>query len=149
MEKKTSFKETVWKTPLTLEALQKRCENTMISHLNIVFTEVGDDYLKAQMPLGPHLMQPTGSMHGGASCVLAETVGSAAGYYSLDLSTHTCVGLDLNTNHIRPAFSGTLTATARPYHIGSRTQVWSIEIHDDQGRLISVSRLTLANLAKS
>src|SRR6185295_7121808 len=107
----------IWKTPLTIEDLQKRCANTFISHLKIIFTEVGDDYLKAEMPISPYLMQPTGIMHGGVSCSLAETVGSAAANYCVDAKTEYCVGLDINTNHIRPVTSGVLTATARPYHI--------------------------------
>ena len=137
---------TIWKTPLSIEELQKRCAHTFVSHLKIVFTEVGDDYLKAEMPIGPYLMQPMGIMHGGVSCSLAETVGSAAANYCVDGKTHYCVGLDINTNHIRPVTSGVLTATARPYHIGKKTQVWSIEIHDDQNNLVSVSRLTLVAL---
>ncbi len=138
----------IWKTPLIIEDLQKRCANTFISHLKIVFTEVGDDYLKAEMPIGPYLMQPMGIMHGGVSCSLAETVGSAAGNYCVDAKTHYCVGLDINTNHIRPVTSGVLTATAKPYHLGKKTQVWSIEIHDDQNNLVSVTRLTLVVLPK-
>jgi len=139
---------TIWNTPLVLADLQKQCANTFISHLQIVFTEVGNDYLKAQMPLGPHLMQPIGIMHGGASCSFAETVANAAAGYCVDARTHHCVGLDINTNHIRPATTGILTATARPYHIGKKTQVWSIEIHDDKNNLISISRLTVATLPK-
>ena len=140
---------TIWKTPLTLEDLQKRCAGTFISHLKIVFTEVGDDYLKAQMPIGPHHLQPMGILHGGASCSLAETVASAAANYCVDAKTHYCVGLDINTNHIRQMTAGVLTATARPYHIGKKTQVWSIEIHDDQNNLVPISRLTVIALPKS
>ncbi len=136
----------IWKIPLILKELQQRCNNTLVSHLNIVFTEVGDDYLKATLELGPHLMQPLGTLHGGVSCVLAETVGTAAAYYSVDPTNYTCVGLDINTNHVRPVSQGTLTAITRPYHIGKSTQVWSIEIHNDQDQLISISRLTVANI---
>ncbi|HUD01536.1 MAG TPA: PaaI family thioesterase [Rhabdochlamydiaceae bacterium] len=138
----------IWKTPLSIDQLQKQCTDSFISHLNIIFTEAGDDYLKAEMAIGPHLMQPMGIMHGGASCALAETVASAAANYCVDAKTHYCVGLDINTNHIRPVTSGLLTATARPYHIGKKTQVWSIEIHDEQNNLISISRLTLVTLPK-
>jgi 1,4-dihydroxy-2-naphthoyl-CoA hydrolase len=136
----------IWKAPISIEDLQKRCANTLISHMRITFSEVGDDYLKATMPLGPHVMQPMGIMHGGASCVLAETVASAAANYCVDPKTHYCVGLDINTNHVKPAQTGILTATARPFHLGKLTQVWSVEIHDDQNRLISVTRLTLIAL---
>jgi uncharacterized protein (TIGR00369 family) len=139
-------KVAIWKAPLVLSELQNRCQNTLISHLGILFTEVGDDYLKATLRIAPHLMQPLGTIHGGVSCTLAETTANAAAYYCVNPGTHTCVGLDINTNHIRPAASGLLTATARPYHIGKSTQVWSIEIHNDQGQLISISRLTVANI---
>lgn len=137
---------TIWKTPLILSELQSRCHNTLISHWGIVFTEVGDDYLKATLKIGPHLFQPLGTLHGGASCVLAETTANAAAYYCVNPQTHTCVGLEINTNHLRPAKAGLLTATARPYHIGKSTQVWSIEIHNEQSQLISISRLTVANI---
>ena len=139
---------TIWKTPLLLEDLRKKCANTLISHLKIVFSEVGSDYLKAQMPMGPHLKQPIGIMHGGASCCLAETVGTAAANHCVDAKTQYCVGLDINTNHLRQVTEGLLTATARPYHIGKRTQVWSIEIHDDQNNLVSISRLTVVILTR-
>jgi uncharacterized protein (TIGR00369 family) len=149
MEKKQGVSVmSIWKVPLTIEELQKRCANTLVSHLKIVFTEVGKEFLKAEMPLGSHLMQPMGIMHGGASCVLAETVASAAANYCVDPRTHYCVGLDINTNHVRPAKTGVLTATAKPYHLGKMTQVWSVEIYDDQQQLISISRVTLVALQK-
>lgn len=138
----------IWKTPITLDDLKNRCQNTMVDYLKIDFCEIGDDFLKATMIVGPHLMQPMGIMHGGASCALAETVASAAANYCIDPNHYVCVGLDINTNHIRAVQTGLLTATARPYHLGKMTQVWSIEIHDDQNNLISVSRLTLAALVK-
>jgi uncharacterized protein (TIGR00369 family) len=140
---------TIWKTPLSVEDLQKRCADTFVSYLKIVFTEVGGDFLKAEMPLGPHLMQPMGIMHGGASCALAETVASAAGNYCVDPTSHYCVGLDINTNHVKPAKNGVLTATARPYHLGKMTQVWSVEVHDNQNQLISISRVTLVALSRA
>jgi 1,4-dihydroxy-2-naphthoyl-CoA hydrolase len=136
----------IWKTHLSLKELQKRCDNTFVAYLGIAFTEVGNDFLKATLTLGPHLMQPLGSLHGGVSCVLAESVGTAAAYYCVDPNMYACVGLDINTNHIRPAKEGVLTATARPYHIGKSTQVWSIEIHDEKKLLISINRLTVANI---
>jgi 1,4-dihydroxy-2-naphthoyl-CoA hydrolase len=138
----------IWKTHPTIKELQKRCANTFITHLKIVFTEVGDDFLKAEMPIGPPFLQPMGIMHGGVSCSLAETVGSAAANYCVDNATHYCVGLDINTNHIRQVSCGVITATGRPYHIGKKTQVWSIEIHDEQNNLVSVTRLTLVALPK-
>ncbi len=139
----------IWKTPLSIEELQKKCINTLVTHLGITFSEIGDDYLKAQMPFEDHLRQTTGIMHGGASCVLAETVASAAANCAVDLQSQYCVGLEINTNHIRQVSSGLLTAIARPYHLGRTTQVWSIEVFNDQEKLISISRLTVAVLNSS
>ena len=136
----------IWKSPFTLAKLQKRCENTLVSHLGIVFTEKGDDYLVAEMPLKSHHKQYSSILHGGASAVLAETVASAAALCAVDPTTHTCVGLDLNINHLKPVESGKLIAKTFPNHIGRTTQVWTIEIRDSKGRLIAISRLTVANL---
>lgn len=138
----------IWRTHISLDELQKICANTLVSHLKIVFTEIGDDYIKAEMAMGPHLMQPLGTLHGGASCVLAETVGSVGSYFCIDPKTHYTMGLDINTNHIRAVKTGVLTATGRPYHVGKLTQIWSIEIVNDQNQLISVSRLTVIALEK-
>ena len=136
----------IWKTPLTLNDAQKRSQNTMVTHLGIEFMEIGDDYLIAKMPVDHRTKQPIGIMHGGASCVLAETVGSIAANYCVDLTKQYCVGLDINTNHIRSAREGYVYATAKPFHIGRSTQVWAIEIKDEQGKLVSVNRLTMAVL---
>jgi 1,4-dihydroxy-2-naphthoyl-CoA hydrolase len=138
--------KSIWKSHLTLEDLQKRCENSLVDHLGIVFTEKGENYLVAEMPIESHHKQFTNILHGGASAVLAETVASAAAYCALDPKTHTCVGLDLNINHLKPVHSGKLTAKTFPNHIGKTTQVWTIEIRDGEDRLIAISRLTVANL---
>jgi uncharacterized protein (TIGR00369 family) len=138
----------IWKTPISIEAITKRGQNTMMTHLGIEFTEIGADFLKAKMPVDHRTKQPIGIMHGGASCVLAETVGSVAANFCVDLTTQYCVGLDINTNHIRSAREGYVIGTAKPYHIGRTTQVWSIEIHDEKGQLISVNRLTMAVLKR-
>ncbi len=135
----------IWKRPIDIESVQSRSANTMLEHLGILFTEIGDDYLMATMPVDPRTRQPLGIMHGGASCVLAESVGSTAANYCVE-GTKYCVGLDINTNHIRSIKSGTVSAKASPYHLGRSTQVWHIEIHDEQKRLISVNRLTMAVL---
>jgi 1,4-dihydroxy-2-naphthoyl-CoA hydrolase len=135
---------TIWKTPLTIEIANTRSQNTLVTHLGIEFLEVGDDYLSAKMPVDHRTKQPIGIMHGGASCVLAETVGSIAGNFCLDLTQQYCVGLDINTNHIRSVREGFVYATAKPFHLGRSTQVWSIEIKDEQGKLVSVNRLTMA-----
>lgn len=139
----------IWKTPIDLKTAQTRSANTMLDHLGIEFTEVGDDYLKATMPVDARTHQPLGIMHGGASCVLAESIGSTAANYCVDMSRQYCVGLDINTNHIRSVRSGLVTATATPYHIGRSTQVWHIEIHNTEKKLVSVTRLTMAVLDRS
>ncbi len=138
--------KTVWKSNLTIADLQKRCENTLVTHLGIVFTEKGPDYLMAEMAIESHHKQYSQILHGGASAVLAETIGSAAAICAVDPKTHTCVGLDLNINHLKPVHSGKLIAKTFPNHIGRTTQVWTIEIKDDENRLIAISRLTVANL---
>lgn len=138
----------IWKIPSDIKKAAERSKNTMVTHLGIEFTEMGGDYIRAQMPVDHRTHQPIGIMHGGASCVLAETVGSIAGNFCVDPNEFYCVGLDINTNHIRSVRSGYVIGTAKPFHLGRSTQVWGIEIVDKQDRLISVSRLTLAILKK-
>jgi len=115
----------------------------MLDHLGIEFIEVGDDYLRARMPVDHRTKQPIGIMHGGASCVLAETIGSTAANYCVDYEKQYCVGLDINTNHVRQATGGYVIGTAKPYHLGKTTQVWGIDIVNEEGKLISVNRLTV------
>jgi 1,4-dihydroxy-2-naphthoyl-CoA hydrolase len=138
----------IWKRAVDLEMVTGRSHHFMVIHLGIEFVEVGDDYMIACMPVDHRTKQPLGIMHGGASCVLAETVGSTAANFCVD-SEYYCVGLDINTNHIRMAKGGTVWGTARPFHLGQRTQVWGIEIVDEQKKLISVTRLTMAVLKRS
>jgi 1,4-dihydroxy-2-naphthoyl-CoA hydrolase len=133
----------IWKSSFTLDDLTLRGKNTLSAHLGIEFIEKGEDCLKARMPVDHRTLQPIGIMHGGASCVLAETVGSVAANYCVDLTKQYCVGLDINTNHIRQAKEGWVIGTARSLHIGKRTQVWSIEIHHESGYLVSINRLTM------
>ncbi|HEX2549484.1 MAG TPA: hotdog fold thioesterase [Gammaproteobacteria bacterium] len=139
----------IWKTdPLTLEDLHVRGENTMAEFLEISFVDIGDDFLTAKMPINNRTKQPIGIMHGGASCVLAETVGSTAANYCVDRNQFYCVGLDINTNHIRSIREGFVFATAKPYHLGKTTQVWGIEIINENQQLISINRLTMSVLSK-
>lgn len=137
----------IWRIPVTAEMINKRNEGSLADVLGIVFTEVGNGFLIARMPVDARHLQPYGIMHGGASCVLAETVGSVGANCCVDSEKH-CVGLDINTNHITAVRSGELIATGKPFHIGRLTQVWSIEIHDEKGKCISVSRLTLVALPR-
>lgn len=138
----------IWVEKISIKVAQSRWANTMLEHLKIEFTEVGDDYLVAKMPVNERTRQPLGIMHGGASCVLAESVGSTAANYCVNFSKYYCVGLDINTNHIRSVRDGYVFAKASPYHLGRSTQVWHIEIKDEKDRLVSVNRLTMAVLAR-
>ena len=139
----------IWKVEMSLLLLMERNQHTMSDHLGIEFTEVGDDFLVARMPVDHRTRQPVGIMHGGASCVLAETVGSTAANCCVDAEKYYCVGLDINTNHIRSIREGYVTGTAKPFHLGRSTHVWSIEIVNEAKQLISVNRLTMSVLFKN
>ena len=112
--------------------------------LGIEFVDCGDDWIAARMPVDARTHQPFGRLHGGASVALAETVGSVAAGMCVDCSTHAAVGMEINANHIRPAYSGWVTGTARPESLGRTTQIWSIRIEDEAGKLVCLSRLTVA-----
>lgn len=136
---------TIWKDDRPdPQAVIARAEGTMIDHLDIEIVEIGDDFLKARMPVDARTVQPQGRLHGGASCVLAETVGSIAANLVIDSSEFLAVGLEINANHIRPVKDGFVYGTARPDSIGRTTQVWTIRITDDADRLVCISRLTMA-----
>jgi 1,4-dihydroxy-2-naphthoyl-CoA hydrolase len=134
----------IWRTQTSVEQLQEHSRNTLAETIGIRVTEVGPDFLRATMPVNPKTHQPMGVLHGGASVALAETVGSLAATLCIDRTLYVCLGQEINANHLRPVSSGTVTATARPYHIGKRSHVWSIEIRDEQEKLVCVSRLTIA-----
>lgn len=135
----------IWITPPSLEAFNAFSKNTMVEYLGIQFIDFGDDYLKASMPVDHRTVQPFRLLHGGASCVLAETIGSVASTMCLDLSKNKAVGLEINANHLSAGYEGsTVIATARPVKIGRSIHVWNIEIHDDNDRLVCMSRLTMA-----
>jgi 1,4-dihydroxy-2-naphthoyl-CoA hydrolase len=121
---------------------------TMGQHIGIQFSDVGADFLKATMPVDYRTKQPYGLLHGGASCVLAETLGSVASAMVIDPEKFICVGLEINANHVRSAREGIVTGTCTPIHIGASTHVWDIKIHDEREKLICVSRLTVAILKK-
>jgi 1,4-dihydroxy-2-naphthoyl-CoA hydrolase len=135
----------IWKQPASIERLTAISVNTASTHVGIEFTEVGDDYLKARMPVDHRTRQPAGILHGGVSVVLAETLGSCAAAFAAPFG-HRVVGLDINANHIRPVSGGWVTGIARPVHIGRTTQVWAIEISNEEGKLTCVSRITMAVL---
>lgn len=136
----------IWRVPPTVESVAAWLETNMISHLGIRLIEVGNDFLKATMPVDERTRQPMGILHGGASVVLAETLGSTAASLCIDLEKQYCVGLDINANHVRAVRSGTVTGIARPVHLGRRTQVWQIHIYNEQEKLVCLSRLTMAIL---
>jgi 1,4-dihydroxy-2-naphthoyl-CoA hydrolase len=140
----TTGSNPIWRVQATPEQLVQRSGNTLAERLNIRVTEIGPDYLRATMPVNPHTHQPSGILHGGASVALAETVGSLAANLCVDIEKYVCVGQEINANHVRSVASGLVTGTARPFHIGGRSQVWGIEIRDESDRLICVSRLTMA-----
>ncbi len=138
-----------FREPVDLAALNAASRDTLIEHLGIVFTEAGDDWLRATMPVDARTRQPYGLLHGGASVVLAETLGSSAGNLCVDMSTQICVGLEINANHLRAATQGLVTGTARAVHVGRSTHVWDITIENPAGKRVCVSRLTLAVVARS
>ncbi len=117
---------------------------SMPGHIGIEFVDAGDDWLAARMPVDARTHQPFGRLHGGASVALAETVASMGGAMTLDPAKQTTVGLEINANHIRPAMSGYVTATATAESIGRTTQIWTIRIASDEGKLVCLSRITLA-----
>lgn len=136
----------IWQKPISVEELTRFSNNTASSHLGIEFLEVGDDFIKARVPVDARTRQPYGLLHGGVSVVLAETLGSS-GAYCASPEGHRAVGLDINANHLRSATSGWVTGTARPVHLGRTTHVWAIEMHNDAGEMTCVSRITMAILA--
>ena len=139
----------IWYDPaLTIEHLNPLGRNTMGEHLGIEFTEIGEDYLKARMPVDHRTHQPYGLLHGGASVALAETLGSVAAAFVVNKEKYDCVGLEINANHVRGVRDGFVTGTARPIHLGKTTHVWDIRIHDDHNKLVCISRLTVAILKK-
>jgi len=121
---------------------------TMANYLDMQWVELGEDFLKLSMPVNEKTKQPYGLLHGGASCALAETVGSVASALVIDMNKNICVGLEINANHVRSAKDGIVTGHCMPLHLGKSTHVWDIKIFDENKNLICVSRLTVAILPK-
>lgn len=136
----------IWKKPISVEAINAASVRTANSHLGIEVTEVGEDFVRGRVPVDERTRQPFGLLHGGVSVVLAETLGSMGAYYACP-EGHRAVGLDINANHLRSATSGWVTGTAKPVHIGRTTQVWQIDMVNEAGELTCVSRITMAILA--
>jgi len=134
----------IWFAPVTVDELNKRFGNTLFTHLSMSFTEIGNNYLVATMPVTESVHQPMGLLHGGANVALAETVGSGAANLVLDKSECYAVGQEINANHVRGVRSGMVTATATPAYIGRSSHVWEIKIVNDDNKLSCISRLTMA-----
>jgi 1,4-dihydroxy-2-naphthoyl-CoA hydrolase len=131
---------------ITLPQLNQLSQGNMAEFLGIEYTEIGADFLCARMPVDHRTRQPMGLLHGGASVVLAETLGSVGSFCTIDPEKQYCVGLDINANHIRGVSGGYVNGRATPLHIGRTTQVWEIRITDEAGKLVCISRLTMAVL---
>lgn len=141
----SEIRQRIWRDGVTLEHFRARAANTLATHLGIEITEMGDDYLTATMSVDSRTCQPMRILHGGASVALAETLGSFAANAVVDKTKFACVGQEINANHLRPVpEGGKVTGTARPFHIGARSHVWGIEIFDERGRRVCVSRITMA-----
>jgi len=133
---------------VSVEDLKPLGKGTMTEYLGIEWVEVGNNFLKAKMPVDHRTIQPYGLLHGGASCVLAETIGSVASHLVIDPSEFYCVGIEINANHIRSAKEGFVYGICSPLHIGSSTHVWDIRITNEEEKLICISRLTVAIMKK-
>ncbi len=136
----------IWTQPLSLDILAAIHVDTAVAWLGMEFLEVGDDFIRARIPVDKRTRQPYGLLHGGMSVVLAETLGSCGAAFSVPEGQR-CVGLDINANHLKGTTSGWVTGITRPVHRGSSTQVWHIDMHNDAGELTCVSRITMAVLA--
>ncbi|WP_026968998.1 hotdog fold thioesterase [Algoriphagus terrigena] len=132
----------------SLDQLNTISKKTMVDHLGIEFTAVGEDYLEATMPVDHRTKQPMGLLHGGANVALAETMGSLAASLTIDLSKQACVGLEINANHVRGVKDGKVKGIVKPVHVGKSTQIWEIKIYNESEQLCCISRITMAILDK-
>jgi 1,4-dihydroxy-2-naphthoyl-CoA hydrolase len=138
----------IFKENLSLDFLNGWGKNTMVEHLGIRFTAIGEDSLTATMPVNDKTKQPLGLLHGGANVVLAETLGSVAATLSVNRDTHYCVGLEINANHLKSVKEGAVKGIVKPIHLGKNTQVWEIKIYNQEEQLCCISRITMAVLTK-
>lgn len=138
----------IWKVNnITVEALNQQSKGTLVEHLGIEMTEIGEDYVKAKMPVDNRTRQPLGLLHGGAHVVLAESLGSMAANLCLDITKEYALGLDINSNHIKSVRDGFVIGIAKPIHIGGKTHIWEIKIYDEKENLLNISRLTMMVLS--
>jgi 1,4-dihydroxy-2-naphthoyl-CoA hydrolase len=137
----------IWFKEVSLDSARERGRGTMIEQLGIEVIEVGEDHLAARMPVDQRTRQPAGVLHGGASVALAETLASWAATFCVDPARHHCVGIEINANHLRPVAEGWVTGSARPVSLDRTIQVWEVRISNEQGKLVCVSRVTMAVLS--
>lgn len=138
----------IWHKPLNLIEINDFNKNCMVGHLEIEITSFNEDELHGKMPVNNRVHQPFGILHGGASCVLAESLGSVASNLCIDHEKFYCVGLEINANHVRPVREGFVYATAKNIHLGKSTHIWDIKILDENKKLVCISRLTMAVVEK-
>jgi 1,4-dihydroxy-2-naphthoyl-CoA hydrolase len=138
----------IWFANYSLNDILPLTKNNMVEHLGIEIIEIGSDFLKGKMPVDHRTVQPMNILHGGASVALAETLGSIAAVLTVDASKYSCVGMEINANHLRPVSSGFVYAIARPVHLGKKSQVWSIDIVNEEGKMVCISRITMAVIDK-
>lgn len=138
----------MWKNKYTIEECNKMCENTIHESLGIKLTEIGPDFIKGTMPVDNRTVQPFRLLHGGASVVLAESLGSIASLMMIDHNKNISVGLDVNANHVRAMKSGIVTGTAKPINIGGKIHIWEIKLTNEMDKLVCIARLTVTVLPK-
>lgn len=138
----------LWFGEPQLDDINNRHRDHIGALIGIEFTEIGDDFIKGRMPVDARTHQPYGILHGGASVVLAESLGSVASSLIIDPERFMAVGLEVNANHLRPVKSGFVTGICTPIHIGGKTHVWDIKMYDDRGKMNCISRLTVAIVAR-
>jgi 1,4-dihydroxy-2-naphthoyl-CoA hydrolase len=138
----------MWFKEFNVDELNSRPKNHIGALLGIEFTEIGEDFIKGTMPVDERTHQPAGILHGGASVVLAETLGSIASYMCIDPEKYLAVGLEVNANHLRPVKSGLVTGICKVIHHGGKTHIWDIKLYDDRGKMSCISRLTVAIINK-
>ena len=138
----------IWKTKYSVEDLEPLGKGTIHDALGIQLTSVGTDSISGKMPVDERTKQPAGILHGGASIVLAESLGSIASNLVIDTDKYLAVGQSVNANHLRPATAGFVHGTAKAVHIGKKTQVWDIEVVNDAGKKVCACRLTTAVIHK-
>lgn len=135
----------IWFKEYTLEMLQEFRGTNMAGHVGFEFAEMGADFLKGRMPVDTRTTQPFGILHGGASCVLSESLGSVAAWMTIDPDKYRAVGIEINCNHVRAVTEGFVIGTCTPLHTGRRTQVWQTDITEEAtGKRVAISRLTVA-----